>query len=124
MPEAEAIGVEQLASEAVEALKRVSRSRTVEANRRNAVDAAVRVDRLLKVLRGKQSGRSVILALLKDAAPDAVTTDELRYASGIQEFARRIRELREEGFAIRPTGDGYRLDASNSTSDNSGPIET
>jgi biotin operon repressor len=54
------------------------------------------------------------LALLEDASPNAVTADELRYASGIQEFARRIRELREQGFDIRPTGDGYRLEQSTS----------
>ena len=40
----------------------------------------------------------------------AVPAAELRFASGIQEFARRVRELREEGYDIRSTGDGYLLE--------------
>jgi biotin operon repressor len=114
MTESTNIDEELLAGEAVSALRRISRSRGLAANRRDAVDAAIRVDRLLKLLRGTDSGRALILALLEDASPNAVTADELRYAAGIQEFARRIRELREQGFDIRPTGDGYRLEQSTS----------
>ena len=84
--------------------------RPEEENRRHAVRAAILIDDLLKELRSGRSGRAVILEMLKDAAPGAVPAAELRFASGIQEFARRVRELREEGYDIRSTGDGYLLE--------------
>jgi biotin operon repressor len=47
--------------------------------------------------------------MLEDAAPRSVSIEELRFASGIHEFARRVRELREEGYDIQSTGEGYLL---------------
>lgn len=100
---------ERLAKEASGLLRHISIGRSDDDNRHDAVKAAILVDQLLKDLRRGRSGRQVILEMLSEASPDPVSIAELRFGSGIQEFARRVRELREEGYDIRSTGDGYVL---------------
>ena len=100
---------ERLANEASGLLRHISIGRSDDDNRQDAVQAAILIDQLLKDLRRGRSGRQVILEMLREASPDPVSIAELRFGSGIQEFARRVRELREEGHDIRPTGDGYVL---------------
>lgn len=99
----------QLAAEASVELRRIDTGRPRSINRAHAVHAAIMIDDVLRLLRGADSGRMVILELLQSAAPAVVPSDVLRHASGIQEYARRIRELRDEGHDIRATGNGYRL---------------
>jgi biotin operon repressor len=100
---------ERMAREASLVLRRISADRSIDENRREAVQAAILIERILKDLRDGRSGRSLIIEMLEDASPRPVSTEELRFASGIQEFARRIRELRTEGYDIQSTGDGYLL---------------
>ncbi len=100
---------ERLAKEASGLLRQISISRTDDDNRHDAIQAAMLIDQLLRVLRRDRSGREMILEMLLQAAPEPVSIAELRFGSGIQEFARRVRELRDEGHDIRPTGDGYVL---------------
>lgn len=100
---------ESLAREAVEHLRRIMVDRSDDENRRNAVKAAILVEQLLRLLRRGRSGREVVLSMLLAASPEPVSNAELRFGSGIQEFARRVRELREEGYEIRSTGSGYVL---------------
>jgi hypothetical protein len=100
---------ERLAKEASGLLRNISIGRSDEDNRQDAVEAAILVEQLLKALRRGRSGREVILEMLTEAAPDPVSIQVLRFGSGIQEFARRVRELREAGHDIRSTGDGYVL---------------
>lgn len=98
---------ERLAKEASGLLRHISISRPDDDNRHDAIQAAILIDQLLRVLRRGRSGREMILEMLMQAAPEPVSIAELRFGSGIQEFARRVRELREVGHDIRPTGDGY-----------------
>lgn len=100
---------EELAREALGLLRRISEDQPDEINRRDAIKAAMLVDEILKLLRRGSSGRDVILQMLLEASPREVSIAELRFGSGIQEFARRVRELREEGHDIQSTGDGYVL---------------
>lgn len=100
---------ERLAKEAWGLLRNISISRSDEDNRADAVRAAILVEQLLKDLRRGRSGRELILKMLTEASPEPVSLAELRFGSGIQEFARRVRELRKEGYDIRSTGDGYVL---------------
>lgn len=102
--------VEILAAAAIRELRAISNGADDDENRAHAVRAAVTVERLIRRLRDGASGRQVILDMLEAAHPDPVSADVLRHASGIQEFARRIRELREEGYAIESLGNSYRLD--------------
>ena len=53
--------------------------------------------------------KSRILDLLKAEHPNAVGRDDIREAAGISEWARRVRELTEEGWDIETLPDGYRL---------------
>ena len=99
----------RLAREAALRLRHIQPDEPRSANRLRAVQAAIAIDEVVRLLRGADSGRTVILELLRDAASDSVPSDVLRHASGIQEFARRIRELRDDGYDIRATGSGYRL---------------
>lgn len=57
------------------------------------------------------SARNTILKLLKARSPKLVTFGEIRRAVGIQEWPRRIRELRAEGWEIEAVSSprGYRL---------------
>jgi biotin operon repressor len=100
---------ERLAKEASALLRRISIGRSDEDNRHDAVQAAILVEQVLKDLRRGRSGREVILEMLSEASPEPVSIAKLRFGSGIQEFARRVRELRDEGHDIRSTGDGYVL---------------
>ena len=78
--------------------------------REHLIDAAQGLDRLAKLLRGDSSGREAVLAALVDAYPEPVDGPTLRFLSGIQEFARRVRELRvEEGYDIEANRGRYRL---------------
>lgn len=104
------ISLAELAAEAIAALRLVSETDSVPDNQRRVVEAAVATEEMARRLRGGKSGRDVILELLKAASPDEVSADFLRHASGIQEFARRIRELRVElGYDVEATKSGYRL---------------
>lgn len=47
------------------------------------------------------SGRSRLRAFFEANVGRIVTTDELRRAAGIIDYARRVRELRDEGMQIR-----------------------
>jgi len=59
------------------------------------------------------SARSRILHYLEAHEGEAVSADELNEVAGIRAWARRIRELREEGHDIEHVGDGrYRLNRS------------
>jgi biotin operon repressor len=59
-----------------------------------------------------QGGRFVILGYLKSHVGQWVSGDELREVSGIQEWARRVRELRvEDGYPITHGHQGYRLES-------------
>ncbi len=93
----------------MDALRHVSDSADRVSNHRAAVDAAILVDDLVQLLRGEESGRAIILGMLTAAYPRSVPAREMRYASGIQEFARRVRELRQEGYDIASDGESYRL---------------
>ena len=95
--------------EFTEGLRRVKDSAGDDANLFYVVQAAVLLDEAARDLRGRRSGKQVILDLLVAAQPQPVPAGVLRHASGIQEYARRIRELRDEGHMIEYTGDGYRL---------------
>lgn len=99
----------RLARDAAVQLRNIEPAQSRSDNRTRAVRAAIAADEVLRLLRGADSGRTVILHILQDAAPATVPSDVLRHASGIQEFARRIRELRDDGYDIRATGSGYRL---------------
>lgn len=112
-PATDAVGPDeqaaQLAAGAAVELRRIDTGRPRSVNQAHAVHAAIIIDEVLRLLRGADSGRTVILELLRNAAPAVVSSDVLRHASGIQEYARRIRELRDDGHDIRATGNGYRL---------------
>jgi biotin operon repressor len=57
-----------------------------------------------------QGARSKILDLLQARVGDWVSGDELREVSGIQEWARRVRELRvQDGYDIEESAGRYRL---------------
>ncbi len=100
----------ELAASAIEALRLVDDADSTLDNQRRVVEAAVAAEEMARKLRGTKSGRDTILELLKAASPDEVSADFLRHASGIQEFARRIRELRVEfGYDVEATTSGYRL---------------
>lgn len=100
----------ELASKAIAALRRVDETDLTLDNQRRVVEAAVATEEMARRLRGGKSGRDVILELLKAAFPDEVPATFSRHASGIQEFARRIRELRVElGYDVEATKEGYRL---------------
>lgn len=78
--------------------------------RTHLIEAARGLDRLAKLLRGNSSGREAVLVALVDAYPGAVDGPTLRFLSGIQEFARRVRELRvESGYDIEADRGSYRL---------------
>lgn len=55
------------------------------------------------------SARSAVLKLLKDNVGREVTRKQIVTAAKISDWARRIRELRQEGWRIRPTKNGYIL---------------
>ena len=55
------------------------------------------------------SARSRILAVLIDRVGDWVMGEELAEYAGISEWARRLRELREAGYAIEESAGSYRL---------------
>ena len=100
----------ELAAKAIAALRLVDETDSERDNQRKVIEAAVAIEEMARRLRGGSSGRDVILELLKAASPDEVSADFLRHASGIQESARRIRELRVEfGYDVEATGSGYRL---------------
>lgn len=100
----------ELAALAVSALQKVNETDPNTENQRRVVEAALATEEMARLLREGKSGRDMILALLKAAYPDPVPTEFLRHASGIQEFARRIRELRVElGYDVIATTDGYML---------------
>lgn len=99
----------ELVDVAVRELRSVSGDAEVQTNRVKLVRAAVALEDALRALRGDASGREIILELLREASPRSVDSNVLRHASGIQEFARRIRELREEGYDIETLGTSYRL---------------
>lgn len=81
-----------------------------DAERRALVRASVALESLAKELRGNRSGKDMILETLMAAFPDPVPGSVLRTVSGIQEFGRRIRELRvEDGYDVVYDGDSYRL---------------
>jgi biotin operon repressor len=63
--------------------------------------------------RAGEGGRHRILAYLKAHVGEDVSGEELAAASGIHEWARRLRELRvEQGYSIIEVGDSvYRLDS-------------
>jgi hypothetical protein len=104
------LSLADLAELAIAALKQVNDSDPNLDNQTRVVEAALVIDEMARRLRGGKSGRDVILEFLRAAFPGAVPTDFLRYASGIQEFARRIRELRVElGYDIEATNTGYML---------------
>lgn len=50
-----------------------------------------------------------ILKLLQDNVGKEVTREQLRSAAGISEWARRVRELTQQGWDITPTVNGYIL---------------
>jgi biotin operon repressor len=56
------------------------------------------------------SARTRLSALLIGRVGEWVTGDELSAAAGISEWARRVRELRQAGYAISESGGSYRLD--------------
>ena len=59
---------------------------------------------LYEAVLGQRSGKGRIRAYLRQHQGDVVTSEELSRVSGIKEFARRVRELRnEEGFVIDTT---------------------
>ena len=104
------LSLAELAAKAIATLRLVDELDSTLDNQRRVVEAAVATEEMARRLRGSRSGRDVILELLKAAFPDEVSTDFLRHASGIQEFARRIRELRVElGYDVEATKSGYRL---------------
>lgn len=104
------LSLADLAELAIAALRRVNEADPNLDNQTRVVEAALATDEMARRLRGGKSGRDVILELLKAAFPGEVPTEFLRYASGIQEFARRIRELRVElGYDIEATSAGYVL---------------
>lgn len=99
-----------LVERAIGALRHIRQEATDGENRAWLVEAATALESLAKRLRGDLSGRDLVLELLKAAHPKSVPAAALRTASGIQEFARRIRELRVQyGYDIETTPDGYRL---------------
>lgn len=103
----------ELAELAIDALRRVEATDPSSDNQSRVVEAAIATEEMARRLREGRSGRDVILELLKAAFPDAVPTEFLRHASGIQEFARRIRELRVElGYDVVATKSGYLLRSS------------
>lgn len=55
------------------------------------------------------SAKSRILTLLKERHPSLVPRDEIREVANVSEWARRLRELSEEGWDIETMPDGYRL---------------
>jgi biotin operon repressor len=55
------------------------------------------------------SGRSRILRLLQHRAGQEVSGEEIAEVAGISEWARRIRELRADGYAIDERAGFYRL---------------
>ena len=63
--------------------------------------------------RAERAARQKILAYLKAHVGEDVSGEELAAASGIHEWARRLRELRvEHGYAITEVGDSvYRLES-------------
>lgn len=69
------------------------------------------IETLARHLREGRSGRDTILLILQTSYPDPVSSTTLRVLSGIQEHARRIRELRvESGYDIASEANGqYRL---------------
>lgn len=100
----------ELAAQAITALRLVSETESTLDNQRRVVEAAVATEEMARLLRGAKSGRDTIFELLKAASPDEVSADFLRHASGIQEFARRIRELHVEfGYDVEASTSGYRL---------------
>ena len=104
------LSLSELAEFAITALRRVNEDEETVRNQERVVGAAIAVEEMARRLRQGLSGRDVILGLLKSAHPDEVPSEVLRHASGIQEFARRIRELRVEfGYDIVSTGSGYAL---------------
>lgn len=104
------LSLRELAEFAITALRRVDEEDETVRNQERVVEAALAVEEMARHLRHGRSGRSVILDLLESAYPEEVPSEVLRHASGIQEFARRIRELRVEfGYDIVSTGSGYAL---------------
>jgi len=104
------LSLAELAAEAIAALRLIDETDSALDNQRRVVEAAVAIEEMARRLRGGQSGRDVILELLKAAFPEEVSADFLRHASGVQEFARRIRELRVEfGYDVEATQSGYGL---------------
>lgn len=86
-----------------------SRSDDTERLVQALVDVHAILDELARGVR-PSSGKDMILSVLMSSHPNWVSGDVLRSLSGIQEFARRIRELRvEDGYAIESSGGNYRL---------------
>ena len=99
-----------LAGAAIAELQLVDAGEPALANQERVVRSASVVEEMARLLRDGSSGRDVILGLLLAAYPIEVSSTYLRHASGIQEFARRIRELRVElGYDVDATSTGYRL---------------
>jgi hypothetical protein len=102
--------LKELAAVAIVALREVDESDLSADNQSRVVKAAMITEEMARRLRGDRSARDVILELLKAAYPDEVPAEFLRHASGIQEFARRVRELRVElGYDVVATKAGYLL---------------
>lgn len=99
-----------LAMAAVEALVGFSEELAEDEKRHRLVEATLALSELAKLLRGDRSGSAVVLDELKAAYPAPVPRSVLQALSGIQEWARRLREHRvESGFEIEFDGSGYRL---------------
>lgn len=56
-----------------------------------------------------KGARRKILELLLDNVGKEVAREEIQEAAGISEWARRVRELAQEGWDIETTKDGYKL---------------
>lgn len=104
------LSLAELVELAIAALRQVDEANPDIDNQASVVESALATEEMARRLRGRTSGRDVILDLLKSAFPDEVPTEFLRHASGIQTFARRIRELRVElGYDVVATRAGYLL---------------
>lgn len=101
--------IAKLTARAVEALRDLPTDRAPDRRSRRLIEAAQAIDDLGRLLRGRRSGRQMIFDTLRSAYPDPVPGSVLRTVSGIQEYARRIREIRETGYRIDSTPAGYRL---------------
>lgn len=95
---------------AVRSLSMISDDRDRVTNLANLAQASEALRAIAVELRGDMSGRDAIREALTSAYPNGLSGVLLREVSGIQEYARRVRELRvEEGFDIERFEDGYRL---------------